>query len=130
MTDEELITQFESGLVPAAEFHHADHVRVAFAYVSRYPLLQALERFSTALRRFAASQGKPNLYNETITWAYLFLIHERISRAAERQTWEQFAIENPDLLKWKNSILKRHYAEETLRSELAKRVFVFPDRCA
>src|SRR6266478_4149650 len=128
MTDEELITQFESGSVPAAEFHHADHVRVAFAYVSRYPLLQALERFSTALRRFAASQGKPNLDNETITWAYLFLIHERISRTAERQTWEQFATENPDLLTWKDGVLKRYYAEETLQSDLAKRVFVLPDR--
>ena len=128
MTDEELITQFESGSVPAAEFHHADHVRVAFAYVSRYPLLQALEKFSAALRCFAASQGKPNLYNETITWAYLFLIHERISRTAERQTWEQFATENPDLLTWKDGVLKRYYAEETLQSDLAKRVFVLPDR--
>ncbi len=107
MTEEELITQFESGSLPANEFHHADHVRMAFAYLGKYPLLQALETFSTALRRFAVSQGKPNLYNETITWAYLFLIHERISRAAEKQTWEQFAIENPDLLTWKDGVLKR-----------------------
>jgi len=66
MTDEELIAQFESGSLLADGFHHADHVRVAFAYLGQYPLLQALEKFSTALRRFAASQGKPNLYNETI----------------------------------------------------------------
>ena len=128
MTDEELIAQFESGSLPAVGFHHADHVRVAFAYLGRYPLLQALEKFSAALRCFAASQGKPNLYNETITWAYLFLIHERISRTAERQTWEQFATENPDLLTWKDGVLKRYYAEETLHSDLAKRVFVLPDR--
>ena len=128
MTDEELITQFESGSLPAVGFHHADHVRVAFAYLGRYPLLQALEKFSAALRCFAASQGKRNLYNETITWAYLFLIHERISRTAERQTWEQFATENPDLLTWKDGVLKRYYAEETLQSDLAKRVFVLPDR--
>jgi len=130
MTDEELITQFESGSLPAVGFHHADHVRVAFAYLGRYPLLSALERFSNALRRFAASQGKPNLYNETITWAYLFLIHERISRTAERLTWEQFTIGNPDLLTWKDGVLKRYYAAETLQSDLAKRVFLFPDRWA
>ncbi len=130
MTDEELIMQFESGSLPAAEFHHADHVRMAFAYLGQLPLLQALERFSTALRRFAASQGKPHLYNETITWAYLFLIHERIARVAEKQTWEQFAIENPDLLTWKDGVLNRYYAQETLQSELAKRVFVLPDKCA
>ena len=130
MTEEELITQFESGSLPANEFHHADHVRMAFAYLRQYPLLQALEKFSAALRRFAVSQRKPNLYNETITWAYLFLIHERISRTEERQSWEQFATENPDLLTWKDGVLKRYYAEETLQSDLAKRVFVLPDRCA
>jgi hypothetical protein len=129
MTHTELIAQFESGSLPATGFHHADHVRVAFAYLGQYPLLQAVEKFSSALRRFAASQGKANLYNETITWAYLFLVHERISRSAQTQTWEQFAIANPDLLTWKNSILQRYYAQETLQSDLAKRVFVFPDRC-
>ena len=130
MTDEELITEFESGSLPADGFHHADHVRMAFAYLGQYPLLQALERFSIALRRFALSQSKPNLYNETVTWAYLFLIHERISRTAEPQSWEQFAAENPDLLTWKDGVLKRYYAEETLQSDLAKRVFVLPDKYA
>src|SRR6266542_4715401 len=109
MTEEELITQFESGSLPANEFHHADHVRMAFAYLGKYPLLQALETFSTALRRFAVSQGKPNLYNQTITWAYLFLIHERMSKAEDTGTWEQFVSANPDLLQWKGGILQRFY---------------------
>jgi hypothetical protein len=44
------------------------------------------------------------------------------------QSWEEFAQANPDLLMWKNGILKRYYAEETLQSDLAKRVFIFPDK--
>jgi hypothetical protein len=129
MTDPELIAQFESGSLPAAAFHHADHVRMAFAYLRQYSVLDALEKFSSALKRFAKAQGKENLYHETITWAYLLLIHERLSRAAPPQSWEEFARVNPDLLTWKNGILKRYYADETLQSDLAKRVFVFPDRC-
>ena len=130
MTDLELIAQFESGSIPAAAFHHADHVRMAFAYLRQYSVLEALEKFSSALKRFAKAQGKQNLYHETITWAYLLLIHERMARAPRTQTWEQFESANPDLLTWKNGILKRYYAEETLQSDLARKAFIFPDRCA
>ena len=129
MTGQELIAQFESGSIPATAFHHADHVRIAFAYLCRYPVLEAVEKFSTGLRRFAKAQGKENLYHETITWAYLFLINERIARAGE-QSWDAFAEANPDLLAWKNGFLTRYYADETLKSDLARRVFVLPDKHA
>jgi hypothetical protein len=128
MTDQELIVKFESGSLPANAFHHADHVKMAFAYLLEYPVLEALQKFSSGLKQLAKAQGKENLYHETITWAYLFLINERISRAATALTWEQFANENPDLLTWKGSILKKYYTDETLQSNLAKRIFVLPDK--
>jgi hypothetical protein len=127
MSDEELIDRFEAGAVPESEFHHADHVRVAFAYLQEYPSLTALDRFSSALKRFAANHGKPNLYNETITHAYFFLIRERMARCGCIE-WDEFAARNPDLLIWKDGILSRYYQDATLKSDLARRVFVFPDR--
>jgi len=129
MTEQDLIAEFECGSLPLDSFHHADHVRLAFAYLRQYPVLEALEKFPAALRQFAKHRAKPNLYNQTITWAYLFLIHERIARATDPQTWDEFAQANPDLLTWKNGILKKYYADETLQSDLAKKVFIFPDRC-
>ncbi|MGC2549614.1 MAG: hypothetical protein WA437_05095, partial [Candidatus Sulfotelmatobacter sp.] len=71
--------------------------------------------------------GKPQLYNETITCAYFFLIRERIARHGVRD-WQEFARLNPDLLTWRDGILSRYYCEATLRSDLARNVFVFPDR--
>lgn len=128
MTDDEFMTNFESGTLPNESFHHRDHVRMAFLYVRRYPPLQALERFSAALARFAAANGKPQLYNETITWAFMFLIRERLARTGANQTWNEFAAANADLLSWKDNLLKKYYREETLGSELAKTVFLFPDK--
>lgn len=72
MKNDELIRQFEADSLPGGGFHHADHVRLAFAYLSEYPPLEALAKFSAALQRFAAARGKPQLYNETITHAYFF----------------------------------------------------------
>lgn len=122
-----LIEQFEQGRVPGG-FHHADHVRVAFAYVAHYPFLEAIAKFCAALQRFAIAQGRPKLYHETITWAYLILIRERRARANCAQTWEEFAEANPDLLRWKGGVLTSLYRQETLDSPLAREIFVLPDR--
>jgi hypothetical protein len=124
-TDEELLEEFESCTVPGEEFRHREHVRVAFLYLNRYPLLDALRRFSTALARYAASMGKAQRYHETITWAYMFLVNERREPS---QDWEEFCKANPDLLDWKNSILARYYNRETLGSEQARRKFIMTDR--
>jgi hypothetical protein len=128
MTGDELIKQFEDGTTPADTFHHADHVRLAFEYACRYTVLESLEKFSAALKRFAAVQGKAQLYHETITWAYLLLIRERMARARRAQTWEEFAERNPDLLIWKGRVLTTLYRPETLDSDLARHIFILPDQ--
>ena len=128
MTGDELIEQFEGGATPSASFHHADHVRLAFEYLRRYPALEALGRFSGALKRFAAAQGKVQRYHETITWAYLLLIRERLARAGPAQTWEEFVERNADLLIWKGGVLETLYRRETLDSDLARYTLVLPDQ--
>lgn len=129
MSDHEIIDRFESGDLPESGFHHADHVRLAFAYLREFSTLEAMQRFSAALKHFAALHGKTQLYNQTITWAYILLIAERIARSGEEEPdWNHFAEQNPDLLVWKGGILARYYEESTLKSDLARRTFVFPDK--
>ena len=43
-----------------------------------------------SLRRFAAHHRVPGLYHETITWAYLLLIRERMQRDGAPQDWPSF----------------------------------------
>jgi hypothetical protein len=128
MSNRELIDHFERPTLPATSFHHADHVRLAFAYLREYPAVQALDRFTCALKQFAVATHRPQIYNETITYAYFFLIHERMVRS-KSSSWEEFAAANPDLLSWKDGILLRYYQDATLQSGLAKQVFIFPDKC-
>ncbi|HSS45323.1 MAG TPA: hypothetical protein VLO07_08285 [Thermoanaerobaculia bacterium] len=130
MEDREFLAAFEAGTLPEELFRHRDHVRAAWLLLRGDPPAAALARFSAALKRFAAVHGKSRLYHETITWAYLLLIGERIGRSATGQEWEAFARENADLLTWRPSILETYYRQETLQSDLARSVFVFPDRLA
>lgn len=128
MTDEELLARFEDGSLPNGAFHHEQHVRVAWMFVRHYGMPDALGRFSQALKRFAEAKGAVGLYHETITWAYLFLVAERIARGPS-DTWDRFAAVNQDLLTWKPSLLDRYYTSEALQSELSRRTFIMPDRC-
>jgi hypothetical protein len=128
MTDDEFIASFEDCSLANESFHHSDHVRMAFLYLRRYPPLEAIQRFSASLVRFAAAKGKPDLYHETITWAFLLLIRERLARTGWQQTWTEFAAGNTDLLSWKDNILKKYYRGETLSSDLARSTFLFPDK--
>jgi hypothetical protein len=126
--DEILIAQFEDCSLPLECFHHSVHVQIVFLYLCRFSLLEVLARFPAALRRYAEAHGKTGLYNETITWTYIFLIRERMVRANRALTWAEFQAENQDLLSWKSSILRKYYRAETLSSDLAKGTFLFPDK--
>lgn len=126
MTDRELIYRFETNSLPHG-FHHADHVHMAFAYLREYQPLEAVGKFSDTLKAFASAHEKPHLYHETITFAYCFLIGERMARGAI-ETWEDFEKRNRDLLISKDGVLARYYEQSTLQSDLARRVFLLPDR--
>lgn len=129
MNDIEFIARFEDGTLSGENFRHCDHVRMAWLYLSRYPLLEAVVKFSDALKRFATAHGKPNLYHQTITWSYLFLINERRERGGGVQTWQTFAAANDDLFAWDDGgVLAKYYRPETLQSEFARKVFVLPDQ--
>ena len=124
MTDAELLRAFESGELQ--DFPHASHVRVAWCYLRRDPILLALPRFKAALQRFAAGKGKPDRYHETITVALMLMIVERLGGARDL-SWSEFAARNPDLLQWPCPVLARLYSTSLLESPKAREVFVLPD---
>jgi hypothetical protein len=127
MTELELFDRFVDTSLPADQFHHQQHVHVAWMFVRNHGMPAALSEFSTAIKRFAVAKGATGLYHETITWAFLLLIADRQARTpADR--WEAFEASNADLLTWKPSILERYYSKELLASDLAKRTFLMPDR--
>ena len=128
MSDQEFIRNFEACTLPAERFHHQEHVRVVWLYLLRYSVLETLARFSESLKRFAAANGQATLYHETISWAYVFLIHQRMAQASHDQDWQAFREANSDLFDWKSSILKSYYEDITLGSDLARKTFILPDR--
>ncbi len=125
---EGLVKHFESGTLAPELFHHQEHVKIAWWYLQNYSLVESIARFTSGIKHFARQQGKESLYHETITLAYVLLINERIYKTGNLLVWGEFANANSDLLDWQNNSLKHYYQENTLNSELARRVFVLPDK--
>jgi hypothetical protein len=129
LDDDALLAGFESCTLPAAAFRHRDHVRVAWLHLRSAPFEEASFRFCTGLRRFARAHGHAGLYHETMTWAYLALVNERMTLPPEPggpADFDAFAAANPDLLVHEGGALARLYDPDVLASELAKRAFLLP----
>jgi hypothetical protein len=132
VTEDDLafVRAFERLEVAGDAFRHEDHVRLGWICLRQAPLAEAAARFVRMLKAFAAHQGVPEKYHETITWAYLLLIHDRSTTLPEEHSWRELAARNPDLLSYRPSILPRYYREETLASDRARTGFVMPDAWA
>ena len=120
------IAAMEAGDIDAATFDHEAHVYLGWLYVNRYPLAEAIDRFTGALRRLTEQLGVPDKYHDSISWFYLLLIAERRSAAGDAE-WFSFRRDNDDLFRREPSILDRFYSRELLASDRARKTFVLPD---
>jgi hypothetical protein len=132
MTCEELIAALEDCSLSAQAFDHRAHVQAGFGYLQRHGFAGALAAMARSLRRFAAHHGKQGLYHETITAAFLALIHERMAEDliaegddfTRHLEWENFAARHADL--FAGDLIGRYYTKDTLCSDIARRCFVLP----
>lgn len=117
------LDDFEAGRVEPARFPHREHVRISYELLERHPFPEALLHLARGLRTLAAKAGKPKVYHETITAAFLALIAERRLRGAYRDA-EDFVARNPDLLR--KELLTELYEPARLNSDNARRTFLLP----
>jgi len=125
--DATLLARFEALEVAPADFHHAEHIRLAFSMLAaEVDFGRAAIRFRDALIRFATSIGAPGKYHETLTWAYLALVHERMVAGTYASSLELLTA-HPDLADHRTGALARYYDLDAITaSPLARRVFVLP----
>jgi len=124
MTESEnLLANFERGRIDPGQFTHREHVRVSYELLERHPYPEALLHLARGLRSLAANAGRPEVYHETITAAFLAIIGERRLRC-RYDGWADFARRNPDLF-WKE-LLAEIYAPAVLKSALARTTFILP----
>ena len=105
-TDTELLAQFEGCTLPAERWHHAEHIRIAYLYLSKQPFPEALDRG----------------YHETLTVAWLRLVQVILAEYGPAESSPAFLEQHPELSQRKS--LRLFCSRDRILSARAKAEFV------
>ncbi len=127
--DDEFLTAFEARTLDALP--HRDHIKVAYLYLRRYPLDDAIAKVRAGLQALAIAWDAPvdNLekgYHETMTQAWVRLVHLTLNADGAAECADAFCDQYPSLIQ--KTLLDVFYSRERLVTWEAKRQFVEPDR--
>jgi hypothetical protein len=127
-----LIARFESQSIPRDEWRHADHVIVAFWYVSRLDEDEAVEKIRTGIQRLNAANGVPQTptggYHETWTVFFAKLLRRFVDHDLDRSLppIAQMEAAIAHLADFRG-ITRRHYSAERIDSWEARTTWLEPD---
>lgn len=125
LNDEQFLQQFEQCQLRPVYFDHEAHIRLAWLYLAKYSLNDAIELSQQRIKRYASSIGAVDKYHATITFAMVKLIHVR--RNAGEKNWLAFIKNNPDLQLDAKRVLGQFYSDDRLYSVEAKHKVIAPD---
>jgi len=120
MTDLEFLHAFESGRISPADFHHRDHLRLAWVQIGQLGAEGAAAAVASDIRRFAEEHGHHRLYHETLTRFWV-----RIVAHCAQPTFEETLARHPMLLS--KELPLHHWNRDTLFSQEARAAWVEPD---
>ena len=129
MNDEQFLCRFERCEFTTDEWHHREHVRVAYLYLLSLPYAEALDRMRAGLKALNAVQKVPETlergYHETLTRGWLQLVHCTLCEYGQSETSDAFLERHTHLLVRRAMLF--FYSRERLMSLEAKAHFIEPD---
>lgn len=129
MDDQTFFAQFEARTWPLDQWHHRDHIKIAYLYLSRYPFATAAEKVCARIRAYNAAHNVPESltggYHETMTQAWMRLVHLTFCEFGPSASADEFVDKHTQLLS-KRALLF-FYSRDHIMSAKAKQQFVEPD---
>lgn len=123
--DEDFLRAFEDLSFPVEQFHHREHIRVAWLYLKSSDATRAAERMSAGIRRFANHHGATTKYHHTLTLAWMRLVAAALVETQEGHNFMEFLAEHLEL--GDKELLKKYYSAELLQTTAARDRWVEPD---
>ncbi|MEM9461857.1 MAG: hypothetical protein AAGF11_47300 [Myxococcota bacterium] len=117
--------RFASG---AMGFDHRAHLQLTYEVLQHHDAFEALPMMARELQAVATALGTPHKFHATVTGLWMLVVQERMQRAPSAD-FEAFLAANEDLLD-APTLQQRYYDPATLKTELARRIFVLPKRAS
>jgi hypothetical protein len=129
MNDEEFLRQFEAAIIPMEQWHHREHIRIAYLYLTRHPPAAAIAKICSGIKALNTAQKVPEAidrgYHETITQAWIRLVQCTLNEFGPAENADAFMDKHTQLLS-KRALLF-FYSRDRIMSAEAKARFIEPD---
>ncbi len=125
--DQSFLSRFKRNEIGGDEFHHREHLQLAYIFLRLHPFETAVEKMETGLRSLLAHRGAPaSKYHHTLTEAWLRAVQHFMDRAGPTVDFEQF-LETAASQLLDKEIMGTHYSTDRLWSDAARASFIEPD---
>ena len=125
MNDDEFARAFLSGSLPPSQFHHRDHLRLAWSLSRELGGESAGQVITAAIRGFASRHGQAEKYNDTMTRFWVRLVDHLIQTHPDIVDFPAFLAAFPSVLD--KDLPFRHWTRETMFGADARSRWVEPD---
>lgn len=125
LTDDEFLAAFEGLQLKHVNFNHADHLRLAWIYVSRFGAAGAADKLLTGIRRMAEHVNAPQKFLYTTTVAWTRLVAAALESDPPAEPFANWVRRHQALLN--KDLLDTFYSPGILTSDAAKAGWVEPD---
>jgi hypothetical protein len=124
MPDDAFLATFQRGDFAGDAFPHRAHLRMAWLYVTALGPERAVQKAAAGIRNLAQHNGRPALYHDTLTRAWVYLVAATVAHH-RFATFAEFIAHSPQLLD--KQLLLRHYSPDVLSSARARATWIAPD---
>ncbi len=125
MTDQSSVHAWLHGKLAAGDFHHHDHLRLAWMLIDHHGPERAGDVLAALLRHVAEAHGRPERYHETLTRFWLRIVVHVRDRRPELADLDAAISALPILLD--KDLPFRHWSRSAMASEVARRRWLEPD---
>ena len=123
--DNAFVEAFLTGTLSPQQFHHRDHLRLAWTLVRLTGMDEAMRRITGGIRYFATLHGHAEKYHETMTRFWVRIVAHAVAARSDITTFDEFLAAFPLLLE--KDLPYRHWQRETMASPVARAQWVEPD---
>ncbi|MRX27001.1 N-formylglutamate amidohydrolase [Kangiella sp. HZ709] len=122
----QLIEKFEQQQFKGDDFHHLEHLKVAWHYICNESLSVAKEKFHNNVMALVKKLGAENKYHRTLTDFMLdYLFHLRAYLGSD--CWQRLEEESLLIVKDAKKLISFYYSDKVIWSDKAKSTYLEPD---
>lgn len=124
--DQAFANSFFSGELKPGDFHHKEHIHLAYIHLTKHPLNDAYHHIKKSLRTYLMQHvGEASNYHETLTYAWILAVHHFMKESNTTRGFNHFIQQHPILLD--KEIIYSHYSKPLIESDIARFAFLEPD---